>query len=101
LAGLSMRQSDLMFAGQTRTVLAHAALQVAQPRDDRPPPRVDVVPIAYRGFETETALKGWDYSGPTLAQRWQAGYADMTAALARWRAVGPGDGGVRILSAAS
>jgi NTE family protein len=92
LATLSMRQSDVTFACQTeRTLRAlatsyqHAAVQS----------RVDVVQICHAAAG-ETAMKAWDFSAEALRRRWQAGNADMAAAIQRYQGLSPGEAGLRI-----
>ncbi|MBN8873440.1 MAG: patatin-like phospholipase family protein [Rhodospirillales bacterium] len=83
LASLGMRQSDLTFATQTARTLRLLSAQEAA----RTGPRVDVVPVAYGAEAEESSLKSWDFSTGTVRRRWDAGRADMTAALAAWREV--------------
>lgn len=80
LAQAAQRQSDLIFASQTKKMLTARAL----PWRDRVP-GADVMLLAYEALEEETPLKGYDFSARSLARRWQAGAADMAAQLAVWR----------------
>jgi NTE family protein len=100
LAGMSMRQTDLIFACQTaRTVRRLADLHAARAQSGAPHASIDLVAIAYRGYDDETALKSWDYAAETIARRWDAGRADMARALAAWRAAPPGTPGFRVHAA--
>jgi hypothetical protein len=93
IATLSLRQSDLMFSCQTeRTLRAMAALDGFRARDR---PRIDVVRTSYAAVD-EPAMKGWDFSETAIRRRWQAGYSDMGAAVARFRASPPGSPGLRV-----
>jgi NTE family protein len=80
LAQAAQRQSDLIFASQTKKMLTARAL----PWRDRLP-GADVMLLAYEALAEETPLKGFDFSARSLARRWQAGAADMEAQLAVWR----------------
>ena len=74
------RQTDLIFALQTRSALtAHAARWAADPALHG-----EVWRIEYRAGEDETALKSYDFGRPVLDRRWEAGRRDMAAALAAW-----------------
>lgn len=87
--GMAMRQTDLMFAGQSaRTLAAMRAREAARPA----PRRADIIQVAYANQGRETAMKGWDYSQSALRHRWQEGERDAAAALARFRAAPPGTG---------
>ncbi len=94
LFGMSMRQSDLIFACQTeRTLRACAALsRRGQPQRTC----TDVVRTSYAGYADETAMKSWDFSEDAIRQRWRAGQADMAAALQHFRSVPSGEPGLRI-----
>lgn len=91
---LSMRQTDLMFACQTaRTV---QRLEEAARHWPAGSPRVDIVRTAYAGIEEETVMKSWDFSQRSVAQRWQAGHADMAAAMHSLRAQRRVGGGLHV-----
>lgn len=74
------RQTDLIFAMQTRRSLATQARLWAAGTGLRGA----VWRVEYRAGEEETALKGYDFGKPALDRRWQAGLSDMRAALAAW-----------------
>jgi NTE family protein len=94
LAGMAMRQTDLMFACQTeRSLRALAALDATRLG---PRPRVDVVQTSYAAEASETLMKSWDFSQAALSRRWNSGKADMNAALQRFRALPPGRPGLTI-----
>ncbi|KQT31034.1 hypothetical protein ASG29_16160 [Sphingomonas sp. Leaf412] len=75
------RMQDLIFAAQSRRTIerwtmAHAA------RDDV---SIALLRIAYTEQVEEVAAKAMDFSGPTVAQRWKAGYAAVMPMLDRMR----------------
>ena len=80
------RQSDLIFASQTRrTLQAQQQLwSLAARLAPETPPRGMAWRIEYRAGEDETAIKGFDFGTAVLQRRWAAGAADMRAALAEW-----------------
>ncbi len=80
LAQAAQRQSDLIFASQTKKMLRARSL----PWRDRMP-GADVMLLTYEALEEETPLKGFDFSTRSLARRWRAGHADMEAQIAVWR----------------
>ena len=82
------RQSDLIFAIQTRrTLQAQARLWSLEARlSPDSPPRGSAWRLEYRAADKETAIKGFDFGAAILQHRWAAGAADMRAALAEWRA---------------
>jgi NTE family protein len=81
-AQASQRQSDLIFASQSKKMLkAQAALW----RDHQP--GGDVLLLAYEALQDETPLKAFDFSSHSLVRRWDAGMRDMQAQLAIWRAL--------------
>jgi len=80
------RQSDLIFATQTRrTLQAQSRLWSLEARlAPDAPPHGAVWRLEYKAGEDETAIKGFDFSIAILRRRWAAGAADMRAALAAW-----------------
>jgi NTE family protein len=93
LAMAAERKNDLMFGNQT-----HLRLQAAL-RDPRLA-ALSVYLLSYRGEAPEAgAEKPYDYSPDAIAQRWQAGLADMKAALAK-HAMSKG-GGLHIIRRAA
>ena len=90
-AQAAQRQSDLIFASQSKKMLkAQAALW----RDHLP--GGDVLLLAYEALEEETPLKGFDFSIRSLARRWDAGARDMRAQIAVWRAFSGEEPGLTI-----
>ena len=95
------RQSDLIFAAQTRRTL-HAQRQLWSLEARLSPqaaPRGTVWRIEYRAGEDETPIKGFDFGAAVLQRRWAAGAADMRAALAVWDEQGPVAPGLSLLGA--
>lgn len=64
------RMQDLIFAAQSRRSIA-AWQAVHAGRSDI---AMSLVPLAYTEQEQEVAGKALDFSGPTIEQRWSAGY---------------------------
>jgi NTE family protein len=94
LAGMTQRQSDLIFACQTEKALhAFAALDRTRPA---PRPRIDVVRTSYAADAVETIMKSWDFSDTALSRRWEVGRRDMQAALRRFHALPSGGTGLTI-----
>lgn len=95
------RQSDLMFATQTRRSLhAQRDLWALHARlAPEAPPRGTAWRIEYRAGEEETAIKGFDFGAAVLQRRWDAGAADMRAALAAWNARAPDAPGLALRGA--
>lgn len=87
------RQTDLMFASQTNRTL-RAMRQLWDLRASPVPGAVYRINYAHQ--PGETALKGFDFSQSSLDRRWQAGQADMSAALALWRAEPPSGRGLQV-----
>jgi NTE family protein len=81
LLQLSQRQSDLIFASQTRRAL-HALTRLWQGQS----PGADVFLLSYAALEEETALKGFDFSAGSLQRRRAAGERDMQRQIAAFRA---------------
>jgi len=78
----AQRQSDLMFANQTRRSLRD---QREIWRLRRPGHPASVHWLEYRGTSDEIAMKSYDFSGAILKRRWHIGEQDMRAALRVWR----------------
>lgn len=90
------RQSDLIFARQTRRTLRFMQDLWAL-RADAPPGAcywIEYMPLP----EEERPLKGYDFSQFILDHRWAQGCRDAQAALALWRAEPPTGRGLRIHS---
>ena len=85
--------SDLLFSCQTERALRRVAALDGLRHAERA--RIDVVRTSYAGAD-EPAMKGWDFSETAIRRRWQAGCADLSAAVARFRASSPGGPGLRI-----
>lgn len=92
------RQSDLIFAAQTRRALqAQARLWSLEARlAPDAPPLGAAWRLEYRVGDEETAIKGYDFSTAVLQRRWAAGAADMRAALAEWGGQAPGAPGLAL-----
>jgi NTE family protein len=71
------RVQDLIFAAQSRRTIARWQAAHAG-RDDV---RITLVRIAYTDQELEVAGKAFDFSGPTIEQRWSAGYRSAMRAV--------------------
>ncbi|MGI4977462.1 MAG: patatin-like phospholipase family protein [Janthinobacterium lividum] len=95
------RQSDLIFATQTRRALhAQRRLWSLEARlSPEAPPRGTVWRLEYRAGKDETAIKGFDFGATVLRRRWKAGADDMRAALAAWDAWSPTAPGLTLLGA--
>ena len=78
----AQRQSDLMFANQTRRSLRDQQ-EIWRLRGPGHPASVHW--LEYRGTSDEIAMKSYDFSGAILKRRWQTGEQDMRAALRTWR----------------
>ena len=84
----AQRQSDLLFASQSRRTLSHLQRLWAGRE-----PGADVFHLAYSAMKDETVLKGFDFGKATLARRKARGDADMDSQIALWRSLdgsGPG-----------
>jgi NTE family protein len=82
LAQAAQRQSDLIFASQTKKVLkSHMDLW-----KDRLP-GADIMLLSYEALIEETPLKSFDFSRRSLMRRWNAGMKDMEAQIALWRSL--------------
>ena len=77
---LAQRQSDLIFASQTERTLDAMSRAWAGRQ-----PGADVFLMRYSAIEAETAIKGFDFSAGTLAQRQEAGARDTGRSLDLWR----------------
>ncbi|MGI3777018.1 MAG: patatin-like phospholipase family protein [Janthinobacterium lividum] len=95
------RQSDLIFATQTRRALhAQRHLWSLEARlSPEAPPRGTVWRLEYSAGEDETAIKGFDFGAAVLRRRWDAGADDMRTALAAWGARSPTAPGLTLLGA--
>jgi hypothetical protein len=84
LAHATVRTIDLFFGNQTVRALRAFEPAEALRRDTNPDAgRVTVVPISYSGGLDEPGpQKLFDFSTVALAERWEAGRADMSAAIA-------------------
>lgn len=71
------RLQDLIFAAQSRRTIAR--WRAAHDGDDGA--RTTLLRLAYGGQEVEVAGKAFDFSGPTIRQRWSAGYQTAHRAL--------------------
>ena len=78
LGEAASRMQDLMFASQSRLAVAAAAARYAA-RPDAPP--VTLVHLSYDRQDAEVAGKAFDFSPISVRARWDAGYADVAAAL--------------------
>lgn len=78
----AQRQSDLMFANQTRRSLRDQQ-EIWRLRGPAHP--ASVYWLEYRGTADEIAMKSYDFSGTILKRRWHTGERDMRAALRTWR----------------
>ncbi len=76
----SQRQSDLIFASQTRR-----ALQALSRHWRGREPGADLFLMAYEALEQETAVKGFDFTPASLDHRTTAGQLDMRDLVRRWR----------------
>jgi NTE family protein len=74
------RMQDLMFASQSaRTIAGWQALYAARSA----PASVTLLHLSYDRQEAEVAGKSFDFSPRSVRARWEAGHADVTAALDR------------------
>ena len=80
LGEAASRMQDLMFASQSRLALAGWERCYAAAPDADAAPLV-VLHVAYGRQDAEVAGKAFDFSPPSARQRWDAGYADVAAAL--------------------
>ena len=78
----AQRQTDLMFANQTRRSLRDQQ-EIWRLRGPGHPASVHW--LEYRGTSDEIAMKSYDFSGAILKRRWHIGEQDMRAALRTWR----------------
>jgi hypothetical protein len=76
----AQRQSDLIFASQTRRTLQALSRQWSGRE-----PGADLFLIAYEALEQETAIKGFDFTPGSLDHRMTAGQNDMRDLVRRWR----------------
>lgn len=72
------RMQNLIFAAQSRRTIEHWQTVHAD-RDDI---ALSLVQLAYTEQEDEVAGKAFDFSGPTVEQRWSAGYAKAMRVVA-------------------
>lgn len=78
-----IRAQDLLFATQSRRALASwQAVFDERIRNDGPSPSATLVHVAYSDPAREVSGKAFDFSPRTTAARWEAGYADLSKALA-------------------
>lgn len=94
LLGGFARQSDLLFAMQTRRTM-RAMQQLWSARPGAPPASCYWIECA-PATEDEVPLKGYDFSSTSLDRRWAQGRRDTAAALALWRAEPPSGPGLRV-----
>jgi len=89
------RMQDLIFAAQSRRSIARWRSAYA----DRKDVRISLVRIAYTEQEAEVAGKALDFSGPTIEQRWLAGYESALGIIQRIRmgALGIGRRGLNVV----
>jgi NTE family protein len=85
------RQTDLIFAAQTRRTLVAAARGW-----ERDGARGVAWRVEYRAGEEETALKGFDFSRAAIDRRWQAGLKAMRSALEAWGGAAPDQPGLTL-----
>ncbi len=85
LGEATSRVQDLIFASQSRRALAawQAVFdrEVARAQDPGDVPAITVLRLAYADQGREVSGKAFDFSPPSARDRWQAGHADMRAAL--------------------
>lgn len=82
LGEVMVRTQDLLFAAQSRRSIA-AWQTIFDARAAAGSARaVTLVQLSYGDHCREVSGKAFDFSAPSAAQRWAAGRADMTAALA-------------------
>lgn len=95
LGETAARMQDLVFAAQSRRTIAR--WQAAH--DGRDTIAVTLARIAYTDQRAEVAGKALDFSGPTIAQRWAAGHAAMSRAIARIEdgSLGIGQAGLHVV----
>lgn len=86
LGEATSRVQDLIFASQSRRALAawQAVFdrEVASAREGSEPPAITVLRLAYADQGREVSGKAFDFSPLSARARWQAGYDDMSQALA-------------------
>lgn len=86
LGEATSRVQDLIFASQSRRALAAWQAvydrEVALARDPGDVPAITVLRLAYADQGREVSGKAFDFSPLSARDRWQAGHADMSAALA-------------------
>ncbi len=76
----AQRQNDLLYASQTsRTLSAMTRAWLGRQ------PGADIFLLTYEALKEESAIKGFDFSAGTLAQRRMAGRRDMRRQIERWR----------------
>ena len=95
LGETAARMQDLVFAAQSRRTIAR--WQAAY--DGLDAIAVTLARIAYADQRAEVAGKALDFSGPTIAQRWAAGHAAMSRAIARIEdgSLGIGQAGLHVV----
>jgi hypothetical protein len=78
-------KADLLFANQTQRALrAFARAEELRRVGGAPGGRATIVPLVYHGGRDEPgAQRLFDFSSVALAERWEAGHGDMTAAIAQ------------------
>ena len=91
----AQRQSDLIFASQTRRTLAASSAAWAGRE-----PGAQLCLAAYHALEEETAIKGFDFSSGSVERRRTAGLRDMQQLLRAWRAGGQTQPGLSVIHAA-
>ncbi|MGI4876015.1 MAG: patatin-like phospholipase family protein [Janthinobacterium lividum] len=81
LGEAASRMQDLMFASQSRRSLAAwQALYDQRPKDVTT--AITLLHLSYDRQDAEVAGKAFDFSPKSVRERWDAGYRDVTAALA-------------------
>jgi len=90
LGAATERMQDLVFASQTRRAFAawQAIFDERAARGGSAVPAITVLRLAYADQAREVSGKAFDFSPRSVRGRWDAGYRDMTDALAQVRAGG-------------
>lgn len=76
------RMQDLLFASQSRRAIAAWQLIFDERFRADKTGSATILYISYQNQGREVSGKAFDFSGKSAAWRWQAGFDDMTAALA-------------------